>query len=187
MPTTCFLLTPTDQASRSLRRYASPSTCPIHGYHDAVALLGIDPLILTAEGTVPSLPLLPQDDPRWPVACACGYRFTDTDPWQHNQKRLYQGPDGTIYTIHPGDAPPGAMWNAPWYQDVWPGPDGQSLVVVLPSGEHWAMDTPATGGGHWTRTGTPPLLTVTPSIAASRYHGFLTNGILTDDLEGRTY
>lgn len=45
------------------------------------------------------------------------------------------------------------------------------------------VDCPATDPphGHWTRTGEPPLVTVTPSLNVDHgaWHGFLTNGVLT--------
>lgn len=38
----------------------------------------------------------------------------------------------------------------------------------------------------WTVLGTAPLITVTPSInMVGSYHGHLTNGVITDDVEGR--
>lgn len=185
MPTPCFLITPTGDARLSLRRYTM-GRCPTGGMHDATVEIGTAPIVLTADGFIAALDT-PHDDPRWPIACACGYAFHDADPWQTRQERLYQGSDGTDYTTHPGKAPPGAMWHADWLADVWHGPDGLCLTVVLPSGEQWVMDAPSTDGGGWTRTGTPPRITATPSIAAARYHGFLTDGFLTDDLEGRVY
>jgi hypothetical protein len=40
----------------------------------------------------------------------------------------------------------------------------------------------------WTVTGTPPLITVTPSInAVGSYHGYIKNGIISDDCEGRKF
>lgn len=70
------------------------------------------------------------------------------------------------------------------------GPDAKSLYVVTPGG-YWPIDHPSTGDGPgWTRTGTPPHVTVSPSInfvGQGGYHGWLANGILSDDLEGRTY
>lgn len=40
----------------------------------------------------------------------------------------------------------------------------------------------------WTVTGEAPNLTVTPSINVEGvYHGFIQNGMITDDLEGRKY
>jgi hypothetical protein len=59
-----------------------------------------------------------------------------------------------------------------------PTPDGHFVCVMTPGGE-WNIDGRSTGGGYWTRTGTPPKLTVRPSILIGRaYHGFLTDGKL---------
>lgn len=44
------------------------------------------------------------------------------------------------------------------------------------------------GTSGWTVSGEAPNLTVTPSInAAGEYHGFITNGVIGDDLEGRKF
>lgn len=68
---------------------------------------------------------------------------------------------------------PGAM-----YMD-----DERGLVVLLPSRSFWYPDRP---DRTWTRTGEPPNITVTPSINhVGQYHGFLKNGVLTDDVDGR--
>lgn len=61
------------------------------------------------------------------------------------------------------------------------------LGIVLPSGEYWVVDQVAAGGGGWTVTGEPPNLTARPSVLSPMYHGWLTDGVLSDDLEGRTY
>lgn len=67
------------------------------------------------------------------------------------------------------------------------------VVVVLPGRVLFVVDacTYAQGGPGphgWTVTGTPPKLTVQPSIDLSRtYHGWLRDGVLTDDCEGRHY
>ncbi len=187
MPITCFLITPTGEASLTLRRYAI-RPCPVHGCtHKGVTYIGTAPVEQTTRGTLAEL-RMPCSDPRWPVRCDCGYVFADDDPRQTNQSPLYRAPDGREYTLRLGDAPPGAMWDAPWFADDWHGPDGRCLTVVLPSGEHWVIDGPSSGNGPgWTRTGEPPHITVQPSIAARRYHGWLQNGVLTDDMEGRTY
>lgn len=40
----------------------------------------------------------------------------------------------------------------------------------------------------WTVNGVPPLLTISPSInMVDRYHGWLQNGVLSDDVDGRKY
>ena len=76
-----------------------------------------------------------------------------------------------------------------WWQDG-------DLCVKLPSGgSEWNIDLGrrinASGGRQvpaWTRTGEAPNVTVTPSINnVGRYHGWLTNGVLTDNCEGRKF
>ena len=61
------------------------------------------------------------------------------------------------------------------------------LCVVLPSGDWFYVDSKCSGEDHgWTVTGDPPLITVSPSInAIGSYHGWLQNGVLSDDCEGR--
>lgn len=102
--------------------------------------------------------------------------------------------------------PPGAMWDAPWMHDHGklkggyllggPNTDGRWLVVRLPNGRDWCIDSRASNctkpddDRHrcWIRHGTPPVLTVDKngetcaagagSIQAGDYHGFLRNGQL---------
>jgi hypothetical protein len=51
---------------------------------------------------------------------------------------------------------------------------------MTPGGE-WAIDMPSIDGGKWSRTGTVPKISVTPSILIpDKYHGFLTDGTLRD-------
>lgn len=68
------------------------------------------------------------------------------------------------------------------------------LVVVLPSGFPFCVDSPQTTTMNeapinrhgWTVTGTAPNITVIPSInEEGYYHGWLKDGVLSDDLEGR--
>ena len=69
------------------------------------------------------------------------------------------------------------------------------IMVVLPTGTDFCVDCAYCGSqdGHgWTVTGDAPDITVSPSInhwaGSDRcWHGYLQNGILTDDLEGRKY
>jgi hypothetical protein len=63
------------------------------------------------------------------------------------------------------------------------------IVVVLPPCWPWVVDEKAsTGDSGWTVTGELPNITVTPSINAEGvYHGWIQNGVVTDDCEGRTY
>lgn len=65
---------------------------------------------------------------------------------------------------------------------------GPLLHVKLPTNRFWCPDRPASNSGlPWQRTGTPPHVTCSPSIdCPSGYHGWLRDGVLTDDCEGRT-
>lgn len=140
----------------------------------------------------------PKADPRWPVQCACGYRFLEEDYWQVATDRIYKGPDGQEYSLH---APPvGALWYAEWLEDIpswWSGPDGRVLMAKTPGGE-WCIDSRASNctmpddNEHrcWVRHGVPPEIHVDKngntcaagagSIVAGNYHGFLHNGYFTD-------
>jgi hypothetical protein len=192
----CFLLEPTDRVQRALRRYSGPQaghgwTCET-GYHNAMTRIEDGPLIVTERGTHRTEPAdWPHDDPRWPTHCACGYAFDDAagDQRQLFYAALHRLPDGQETTLH--DAPAGAMWDAAWLADHWHGADGRCLMLKLPDGSEWVIDGPAGNAPGkipgWERTGTPPLITARPSILSPGYHGFLTDGVLTDDLEGRTY
>jgi hypothetical protein len=109
-----------------------------------------------------------------------------------NGLHLYRDPNGDVY--HLGNVvsdgiPPateGAMWDAEWFRacrdDVTGlaydrNPDGIVLCVRCPGGD-WLVDGPSKGGGSWSRTGTVPFVTVTPSILQPSYHGWLRNGVL---------
>jgi len=199
MPWTCVLLLATDQASLSLRRYASKSACPISGVgiHNAHALIGTAPIVVSERGTwdVAAVAQPPESDPRWPARCVCGYTFGPEDTYQLFKDRQYTRQDtGALLTL--AEAEPGMLWDAPWYLDFadpWAGPDGRSLVMRLPGGGEWAIDAPAQNGPGWERSGEPPKITARPSIlshpsgSVRGYHGWLTDGVLSDDLEGRTY
>lgn len=194
MPYPLIPITATDQASLALRRYAMDA-CAGNPYgagsHDARTLIGTAPVVVLDErGTWDVEMETPAPtDPRWPPRCACGYVFLEADVWQLSRDRLYARPDSDArLTLH--EVTPGMLWDAPWYIDEdgdCVGPDGRSLVVRLPDGTNWAIDAPSTHGAHWTRLGTPPLISATPSILSTRYHGWLRNGVLSDDLGGRSY
>lgn len=160
-----------------------------YGYgHDASVRIEDGAVIPLDGGYIAGDEDYPHDDPRWPSACACGYVFQTSDRSQCRHERIYVRPDtGEGYELRPGTTPPGAMWDATWLTDTWRGPDGRCLEMVLPDGHWWCIDGPSTSGGGWTRTGVPPRITARPSILSPRYHGWLTDGVLSDDLEGRTY
>lgn len=178
----CFLLEPSGILSESLRRYASGSTCALHSYHDAEVVIGAP---LRTEDVIERRDDdLDHKDPRWPAACECGYAFKPEDTWQHNltQKWRRVGTED-LYVL--GSAPVGAMWFAPWLSSMSTRPDKQMLVVRTPAGE-WMIDSKASNGPGWTRTGEPPVVTARPSIGIGegpggfRYHAFLTDGGLVE-------
>lgn len=170
---------------RSLRRYSSTGTlreCPLTGYHNASADIGE----ITEAGHTPvSGDNWPHDDPRWPPACGCGYVFTDADAWQRNDDPVFRLPDGTGFPYRASfgkTAPAGTMVRAAWY-DEYSGRPGESWIIALPDGGEWITTQQASGGGYWTVTGTPPAITVTPSIwhaAPAGWHGWITDGELRD-------
>ena len=175
----CFLVEPTGECRRQLRRY-SDRQCPAGGFNghcDATSVpLENGPVIWhTGENgqrdyytTEPRE--WPRDDPRWPVACAsCGQPFAESDVWQLFYERLYRAPDGTEHTIR--DMPVGAMWRADWLEPYWGGPDARCIAVQLPPGgisDQWVIEQPSQSGGHWTRTGADHGLALDPHAALPR-------------------
>lgn len=102
---------------------------------------------------------------------------------------LFRRADGSGEPVTWHDAPPGAMIQAPWY-DEWKGPDGKCYAVKVPrnadgSGvSDWTIDGPSSThppGEAWRRTGEAPALTVFPSILLrDGFHGWLKGGVLYD-------
>lgn len=183
----CFLIEPSDQADTWLRRYTDrPKACPKRSYgHDAsLRIERIDyPLSLKQNGEGRSPTDEERRHPAWPTRCsACdAYAFEDSDTWQVHIERLYRRTD-TGELVRLNDAPPGSMYYADWYPASFRphSPDGRSLVVVTPAGP-WVIDGRSSNGSFpWRRTGTPPEVTVTPSIDQGSYHGWLRNGWLED-------
>jgi len=182
---TCYLLEPTEVAEVSLRRftYSSSATPCVHEWgHDAKATIGQMPYPfanqLEGEHTLDGVD---RADPRWPTHCvACQYEFMPADQWQVGKTRMYRHPGTGDLTVL-GQAPVGSMWIASWLKGTSfaKSPDGDVLVVRTPGGD-WVVDGPASGGGWWTRTGTPPNITVTPSIICGSYHGWLRDGQLEE-------
>jgi hypothetical protein len=182
-----FLIERNGMVRVTLRRFASGTKCSktYTGCHDAKTFwkneeAPLDSLLRIeyVEGNPP------RNSPFWPQACPCGYLFRVEDEIQVFNEYLYCSP----LLPHPvtlAEAPPGSMWSADWHPARWKGPDGLSLCVKLPTGHDWFIDAPSFGGGEgWTRLGTPPAITVKPSIRVPGrdgepdiYHGFLTNGV----------
>lgn len=67
------------------------------------------------------------------------------------------------------------------------------LLVQLPGNVLWCVDSRIFNNGEWgdhgwTVTGAAPYITVSPSInIGGIYHGFLVDGVIGDDVEGRTF
>lgn len=189
----------TDQEDAYLRRYAEGLECPLGGSHDVMWFAARIPAERDEDGYSHERPVDYFARSQYPTECPCGYTFTEDDPWQVWTDSVYRRPDtGEEWGMR--SLPPGAMFDA-----FWSGTDGIALTVVLPyvcgdraaydaRASMWNVDGPATskdGGvkwGAWTRTGdpkaVPPTVTASPSIDAGSpcYHGFLTNGVLTDPI-----
>ena len=69
------------------------------------------------------------------------------------------------------------------------GEDGYEVFVRLPGRVWWNIGAPSTGGGPgWTRSGAVPEITAHPSIHyVWTYHGYVRNGYVTDDVDGRQF
>lgn len=167
---------------RSLRRYRAGTArdCPAHGYHDAAAGIGEVTDRQDAAGDN-----WPHDDPRWPAACDCGYQFTPQDHWQRSDCPIVALPDGSEFSWRGAFgqvAPPGTMIRASWHDECSRHPARiDSWLVALPDGGEWITSQQATGGDWWTVTGTPPLITVSPSIWNRKpggWHGWIRDGEL---------
>jgi hypothetical protein len=64
------------------------------------------------------------------------------------------------------------------------------ICICLPQNAWWVIDQKASNGGAsgWTIAGEAPSLTASPSINVEGiYHGWLRDGVLTDDVEGRRF
>lgn len=100
-----------------------------------------------------------------------------------------------------GTLAPGDCWWAPWltlslspeYERDWKGKRAP-LVIHCPDGSDWLVDGIASNlkGHGWTVTGEFPNITAKPSIGKGpegkwTYHGWLTNGVLSNDIDGKTY
>lgn len=174
-----------------LRRYAGEGKCsgPM-GYHNAmsgvVAEVPEEPN-QSYTGTRP--PVVDHADQRWPVRCECGYAFGESDTWQVFASGLYRRSD-TGAIVAWDEAPAGAVMDATWWAEGdHGGADGHAWTIKLPDGSDFMTEQGAANCSckskpfdpkHrcWTRTGTAPNFTVSPSIATPKWHGFLRDGVL---------
>lgn len=177
MPWKMFLIEPTRFARRSLRRFWNSSdkgpSDPAH-YHDAEVVIEAEVDIGPGGHGQSTLGDDYAGDPRWPRTCACGYAFDDQDHRQMNESRLWAGsPDGKLYPLREG--PPGSTWVCDWFPEEgpnghWTGPDGKVWAVMMPGGIEWIIYSYASGDPKtkWDVQGTPPMITVSPSIHQAR-------------------
>lgn len=189
----CFLLTPTDRVARWLRRSTSALAvgvrlCEPAGVHEAATRIEDGPLVLGEGGAIGTEPLnWPPEDPRWPKKCRhCDHAFPGLRGGQLLYHRLYRTPEWNLVVTCPAPppginaAPVGAMWFSEWQGNRgFQGPDGRCLCLMTPEGE-WCIDAPGSDRSTWTRTGTPPDVTVTPSVRFDRWRGKVENGFLID-------
>jgi hypothetical protein len=201
-PITCRYYVATGQIRRYLRRYVSSDTrkcpkspdrlgytlyCDAQQHLDDIVPEPIDGIVLIRHYE------WDHNDPRWPKACEhCGTPFSDSDEWQVHTDWLYR--DASDLASEPVALmrlPVGSIWEQPWGH----GPDSIYLLqrhigdqlgpfphlFCRTPGGVWDMDTTSSKGQGWQVTGTPPRITVTPSILHSRggWHGWLRDGILT--------
>lgn len=208
MSVKCFFIEPSETVIRYYRRYES-GNCQNKGefdYHNSK--------ILRDEIKVPVSKGKSETDPRmvhelvdecdislFPTHCdKCGFQFTENSKFQLTSDRLYYSKEKNDY-FSLSNLPPGAMYYADWMlhenSNLFRGPDGHSLIVILPNGNPWTIDGPANNCTEpkdydhrcWVRHGEVPNITVDKngntcaagagSIQSGDYHGFLRNGELT--------
>lgn len=107
-----------------------------------------------------------------------------------------------LHAARPEKPKVGDMWPAPWLLDHSPGSRWLSdeykrdvagrrppMVVMLPGYGDWCIDSPMSGSeSGWAVAGDPPALTLSPSINCEGvYHGFIVDGVLQDDVDGRKF
>jgi hypothetical protein len=191
----CFMIVRIGVMRLSLRRYVSNSHGQCSGpdgYHNAMAELREVRFEFDANGDYPGTTQHDETDSLWPKKCVCGYEFQDRDTRQVFQEEMWETEDGS-WRGSLSEAAPGAMrWEIPSIGE-YPGFGRKDRVdsrghlwVKCPNGDcnWWCIDSIASNGPGWDRSGEPPNVTARPSIAigksdeARHYHGFLTNGVL---------
>lgn len=99
--------------------------------------------------------------------------WTDDMGRMHGSRQMISGPDA-----------PGASFLSPHYWRDW-AHIRPPICIVGPNGEEWEIDRKSSNGDGWKVSGEWPSLTCTPSIVLTGYHGFMTNGEFTADVDGR--
>ena len=91
--------------------------------------------------------------------------------------RIIDRPEEELHHSPPEGVQPGDMWRVPEL-DL---PDREAWAIVLPNGAGIWVTTQTASEAQvlWNVAGTPPAITVTPSINAEGvWHGHITNGEL---------
>jgi hypothetical protein len=103
------------------------------------------------------------------------------------RRLFYTLPDGREVKFN--ELPVGAMWHSSQQPEgTYYHHDEPSICVVLPGRVIWQMNGPGTNGFRWSVSGEMPNVTASPSINFNGiYHGFVQNGVVTDDVEGRRF
>jgi len=105
-------------------------------------------------------------------------------------------PEEYIAKRNAGTLAIGDAWFAPWYRgsvSTWYeakwSEKREPIVVCMPGNVYFCIDSECGADrSGWEVTGEPPNLTVYPSINHyGIYHGWIRNGVITDDCEGRKY
>lgn len=211
-----YWLEPTDERRIGLRVHTTPRDeetaagfgCE-HGHHSALIYTGRAAVV---EDGVRGSETVYDDDPGdgapWPTACdRCGASLADgkRQVWSLRiWRRTDTGEERFIHSnpeVAAPDVPiaePGASWNAHWMPSAANQPDGRYLMIRLPNGHDWAVDSRASNCGSpddnvhrcWIRHGNPRECRVTVdkngvtcsagagSIQGGDWHGFLRDGQL---------
>lgn len=59
------------------------------------------------------------------------------------------------------------------------------IILFTPNMKVWCPDQKSTNGDGWHVTDNKGLLTIRPSIVVAGYHGWVTDNVFSDDIEGR--
>lgn len=211
----CYLLQATGHYRRFLRRFAykAGSSCPDGKIHDAMVFLDV---VDHQEPSGDSWPHDDPRWPKTCEKCGYEFKPGDEWQLLHQELfRLPDGREVTLdeapaggmmeapwylgegVTLEDLKAKPNLWGMSSQWRDksVERGSPLAPIVVKLPDGTPWCYMQGATNGAGrsdgwrsgWDFTGEPPNITCSPSIASGDYHGFLRNGVLTDDLGRRTY
>jgi hypothetical protein len=104
-------------------------------------------------------------------------------PWYHDPadpKDMEDGPERRERILS-GQEP--GLLSVHYWRDWWS--VRAAITVVCPNGRQWCVDQKSNDGTGWTVTGDVRRITTMPSIVVPGYHGWLKDGVFSDDIEGR--